>query len=74
MTKMLHAVFNGDVLCFEEPLELKPNTHVRIKLETITMTHNKKCSFFQTARSLKLKGPADWSASLDDYLYGDKKQ
>lgn len=27
-------------------------------------------SFLQVARSLQLKGPADWSTRLDDYLYG----
>ena len=27
-------------------------------------------SFLQVARSLRLKGPADWSTRLDDYLYG----
>jgi len=26
-------------------------------------------SFLQVARSLRLKGPADWSSRLDDYLY-----
>jgi hypothetical protein len=29
-------------------------------------------SFLQTARSLKLDGPVDWSEKLDEYLYGDK--
>jgi len=27
-------------------------------------------SFLRTARSLNLEGPADWSARLEDYLYG----
>ncbi len=27
--------------------------------------------FLQTARSLNLKGPADWSANLEEYLYGE---
>ena len=27
-------------------------------------------SFLQVARSLRLRGPADWSSRLDDYLYG----
>jgi len=29
----------------------------------------KKHSFIQTARSLKLEGPSDWSGRFDDYLY-----
>jgi hypothetical protein len=30
-------------------------------------------SFLDTALSLRLAGPPDWSDNLDDYLYGDKK-
>ncbi|HSR67714.1 MAG TPA: hypothetical protein VLU25_07220 [Acidobacteriota bacterium] len=28
-------------------------------------------SFFRTARSMKLEGPADWSERFEEYLYGD---
>ena len=31
----------------------------------------KKRSFLQTARALKLDGPPDWSARLEEYLYGE---
>jgi len=74
MTKTLHAIFDGKVLCLEEPLELKPNTHVKVRIETISVPHGKKCSFFKTARSLKLEGPVDWSTNLEEHLYGEKRQ
>lgn len=28
-------------------------------------------SFLHTARNMNLDGPSDWSARLDDYLYGE---
>ena len=71
MTKTLEAVYDGEVLRPDEPIELEPNTRVKITIETAERPRAKSKSFLQTARSLKLQGPADWSARLDDYLYGD---
>ena len=34
---------------------------------------SKPGSFLDTALTLRLEGPPDWSENLDDYLYGDKK-
>lgn len=72
MPKIVEAVFDGEVLRPVEPVELKPNTRVRITLEVTDEAFSKPASFLQTARSLKLEGPADWSARLDEYLYGDE--
>ena len=33
-----------------------------------------KCSFLETAESLQLDGPSDWSENLDKYLYGEEKE
>ena len=74
MIKTVHAIFDGKVLLHEEPVDLEPNTHVRIAIEIIGAVKKKKMSFLQTARSLKLEGPADWSAQLEDYLYGSKSE
>lgn len=73
MTKSLHATFDGLVLRPDEPVELAPNTRVRITIETIDAPAEKAMSFLQTARSLNLQGPSDWSAHLEDYLYGGKE-
>ncbi len=72
MTKTLQALFDGKVLRPDEPLELEPNTHVRLTIETIDSPKSESCSFLQTARSLSLEGPPDWSARLEDYLYERK--
>jgi hypothetical protein len=71
MTKTIEAVFDGETLRPDEPLELAPNTRVRLTIETLSPSHV-PMSFLQTARSLGLDGPADWSANLEEYLYGKR--
>lgn len=71
MPKTLHAIYDGKVLRPEKPLDLKPNIRVRITIEALEGKTPKRRSFLQTARSLKLKGPSDWSIHLEDYLYGE---
>ena len=70
MAKTIEAVFDGAVLRPAEPLELEPNTRVRITLEGIIGQKDDAVSFLDTARSLELDGPADWSQNIDAYLYG----
>jgi predicted DNA-binding antitoxin AbrB/MazE fold protein len=69
MTQTLEAVFDGSVLHPVEPLSLRPNTRVRITVELEPQTEPPPRSFLQTARSLKLDGPTDWSDRIEDYLY-----
>lgn len=71
MTKMIEAVFDGETLRPDEPLELAPNTRVRLTIETPPLSGAPQ-SFLRTARSLNLSGPTDWSANLETYLYGDR--
>lgn len=51
MPKIIEAVFDGEVLRPVEPVELKPQTRVRITLEAADEAL-KPASFLQTARSL----------------------
>lgn len=71
MSKTVEAVFDGEVLRPEEPLELKANTRVRITVEESSAPEPKRRSFLRTARSLNLDGPSDWSERIEDYLYGN---
>lgn len=75
MSKALTAVYDGKVLKPDEPLDVAPNTRVHLRIvsppEDGSRT-GKKYSFLETAESLELEGPPDWSARLEDYLYGDK--
>ena len=70
MSQTLDAVFDGGVFRPDRPIELEPNTRVRITIESATTSERKSESFLQVARSLNLDGPPDWSSRLDEYLYG----
>lgn len=69
MTKTLEATFDGEVIRLDEPIELEPNTRIRITIESRKKLKRKRRSFLQTAKSLNLEGPSDWSARFEDYLY-----
>ncbi len=72
MSSTIRATFDGEVIRPDEPLALPPNTRVLITIEITGEEGGARTpSFLQTARSLKLDGPPDWSARLDHYLHGD---
>ena len=71
MSQTIEAVYDGTVLRPETALGLEPNTRVRITLEVLPPKESAPRSFLGTARSLNLSGPSDWSANVDNYLYGD---
>jgi hypothetical protein len=70
MTKSIEALFDGVTLRPDEPLELPPNTRVRLTIESLP-TQGKAGSFLRVARTLGLTGPRDWSSNLETYLCGE---
>ena len=70
MTRTMTAMFDGEVLRPDEPVDLEPNTRVRITIDSSEQREEKTMSFLDTAASLNLEGPSDWSERFEDYLYG----
>ncbi len=70
MARTIEALFDGTVFRPAEPIVLEPNTRVWIVIETISPAVEQEIAFLRTARSLDLEGPTDWSANLEEYLYG----
>lgn len=70
MTQTVEAIYDGAVLRPAAALPLEPNTRVRLTVEVLPPAEAAAPSFLRTARALALEGPADWSANLDNYLYG----
>ncbi|MCX6081260.1 MAG: antitoxin family protein [Chloroflexi bacterium] len=68
----IEAIYDGQVIRPDLPLQLEPNTRIRITVRTVKPVRAQRNSFLATARSLKLKGPTDLAENLDDYLYGGK--
>jgi predicted DNA-binding antitoxin AbrB/MazE fold protein len=67
MTTTIEAVFDGQVIRPDRPLNLPPNTRVTIVVTTPASSEEDD-SFLETAMSLHLEGPPDWSGNLDKYL------
>ena len=72
MSKTVEAIYDGEVLRPDKPLELQPNTRVRITIEPSTLQAVPPRSFLRTAQSLHLDGPSDWSERIEEYLYGQQ--
>jgi predicted DNA-binding antitoxin AbrB/MazE fold protein len=70
MSQTLDATYDGNVFRPDQPIELEPNTRVRITIEPTPTSETNSESFLRVARSLNIDGPRDWSTRLDDYLYG----
>ncbi len=64
MGTTVDAIYDGEALRPESPLVLKPNTRVRITIETVEPAPQTTESFLHTARSLNLDGPRDWAENL----------
>lgn len=69
MTIVIEAVFDGKVFVPVKPLDIEPDTPVKISVQT---DNSEPYSFLSVAQSLDLDGPPDWAAKLDEYLYGGK--
>lgn len=69
MPRTIDATFDGTVFHPAQPVDLKPNTRVKIIVEAEQETDSGQASFLETASALKLDGPPDWSKNIDQYLY-----
>ena len=71
MVEQIDATFDGIVFRPAEPVSLEPNTRVRITVETPAPASSLGRLSWTRLFSLNLEGPADWSANLHRYLYGE---
>ena len=70
--QVIEAVYDGRVFLPQQLPVLKANTRVRITVEQVKVKRAKKKSFLDTARSIKIDAPADFSTNVDKYLYQGK--
>jgi predicted DNA-binding antitoxin AbrB/MazE fold protein len=68
MSEAIAAIFDGTVFHPIDPVSLPANTSVKITIEALPASNPSSRSFLQTARSLNLEGPSDWSVHLNSYL------
>lgn len=67
----LTATYDGKVFLPDEPVNLEPNTKVKVIIEKTEKT-GKPYSALEFMASLNLDGPSDFSQNIDDYIYGGK--
>ena len=75
MSKILTAVFDGDVLRPDSLLDLKPNTRYVITIESVEQSVA-CCDAWDVLEAMTgtVVAPGDWSSEHDYYLYGTPKR
>lgn len=68
MSQIVEATYDGQVFRPTETVELQPNTCVELVVTIKSTTGKSSKSFLRVARSLKLKGPKDWSWRVNEII------
>lgn len=75
MTHTLIAVFDGETLRPENPVDLKPHTRYRLIIaQELQETEGPNAWDTLDALAGAIEGPEDWAAEHDHYLYGTPKR
>lgn len=72
MTVTLVGTFDGNAIVTDKPLGLPANTRVWVTVESAASANGKPMSFIDTALSLNLEGPENWSENFEDYLAAER--
>lgn len=84
MEKIVDATYDGEVVRLDEPIDVAPNTKVRVMIDEpnradeFKLVYAKKKPQGEQSSFLKFAGviesglPSDYSENLDDYLYRGK--
>jgi len=74
MTKTMTAIYDGQCLRPEAPLDLKPNTRCRITVETPSDATPGDAWDALASATGSVQAPSDWAEQHDHYLYGTPKR
>ncbi|HEX6606740.1 MAG TPA: antitoxin family protein [Chloroflexia bacterium] len=75
MSKTVSALFDGQVLRFDEPLDLEPNTRYKITIEPETDDVRDADAWDVLERFAgSVDAPPYWASEHDHYLYGTPKR
>ncbi len=70
MVMTLDATFDGKAIQLDEPIDLEPNTRVRVTMERVEPKLGEAYSFLDFLASLELEGPADMSERIEELSEG----
>jgi len=75
MANTITAVFDGEVLRPESPVDLKPNARYLLTVEQEVQQIEGSSAWDTLERMIgAFEGPEDWAAEHDHYLYGTPKR
>lgn len=74
MTRTVTAVFDGQVLRPDTPLDLEPNARYVVTIEPASSESEGDAWDVLERLSGSLEAPPDWSREHDHYLYGTPKR
>jgi len=74
MSITIDVVFDGEVLRPQQPLELTPNQHYSITIETESESTSVNAWEYLATLAGTIDGPTDWSTEHDHYIYGTPKR
>ena len=75
MSKTVSALFDGQILRFDAPLDLEPNTRYKITIEAETADDPVADAWDVLERYAgSVDAPPDWSSEHDHYLYRTPKR
>lgn len=73
MDKIVDATFDGEVFRPDGPVDLAPNTRVKLRLQVKEKKKTgKPYAFIDLALGANLDLPPDYASNIDEYLYGGK--
>jgi hypothetical protein len=75
VAKTLTAVYDGQVLRPEHPVDLKPNTRYVVTVEREVQGAESQSAWDVLEKLVgSVEGPRDWADEHDHYLYGTPKR
>lgn len=75
MNKTVTAIFDGQVLRPDTPLELEPNLRYAIMIESALPSETLRDAWdVLEALAGTVEAPQDWASDHDHYLYGTPKR
>ncbi|MGD9894916.1 MAG: antitoxin family protein [Dehalococcoidia bacterium] len=75
MQRIVHVIFDGEVLRPEEPLDLQPNARYHVIIESSSETPEQGTGMLDDILELAVDfGIPDLAAQFEHYMYGAPKQ
>ncbi|MBL8113448.1 MAG: hypothetical protein JNK60_11215 [Acidobacteria bacterium] len=70
MSETVSGTYDGTVIKLDAPMNIDPNTRVRVTVEPVSSVPSRVPGFLETALRNQVVGPRDWATNIEGYLHG----